>query len=131
MTFTTTRRRLLVALGFSPAAVAVPAASAAPPAREPLRILFTRVNGESYYAARDALPTLAPGDVVTLLREPDNIHDKRAIEVFAAGGHKLGYVARIDNSALARMMDAGETFVARVARIEAGPDIRLTVDWVR
>ena len=43
---------------------------------------------------------------------------------------KLGYVARVDNSALARMMDAGERFAARVVRIDPGLDIRLQIDWL-
>ena len=53
----------------------------------------------------------------------------RAI-VLDAAGRKLGYVARIDNSAAARMIDAGERFEARVARLSPPLDIRVTVDWV-
>src|SRR3546814_1545737 len=68
---------------------------------------------------------------VVLRREPDNPHDRRAIEVLDARGAKLGYVARIDNSAVARMMDAGERFEARIARLNrATLDIRLEIDWL-
>src|SRR3546814_12133442 len=67
--------------------------------RAPVRVLFTRVNGEPYYEAGTSVPTLAAGDRVVLRREPDNPHDRRAIEVLDARGAKLGYVARIDNSA--------------------------------
>ena len=120
------RRTLLAALGLAPLA---PAAAAVRPRRAPVRLLWTRVNGEAYYQAAESLPTLAVGGPVTLRREPANPHDKRAIEVFDAAGRKLGYVARIDNSALARMLDAGEHFQARVGRID-GFDIRLEIDWL-
>lgn len=122
------RRRLLALLGLAPAAAA---ARPAAPARPPVRVLFTRVNGEHYYDARHSLPTLAEGDPVSLRREPTNPHDRRAIEVLDAAGRKLGYVQRVDNSAVARMMDAGERFQARVARLDrAALDIRLAVDWL-
>lgn len=123
------RRSLLALLGLSPAA-ALPSAAAARPRRDPVRLLFTRVNGEHYYAAAEAFPSLGVGDAVRLQREPTNAYDRRAIEVFDGEGRKLGYVARIDNSALARMMDAGEAFTARVARLGPGLDIRLIVDWL-
>jgi len=125
------RRRLLSWLGLgSAAAIGGARPAAASPRRAPVRVLFTRVNGEAYYDAARALPLLAMGETVLLRREPDNPYDRRAIEVFARG-LKLGYVARIDNSAVARMMDAGERFEARIARLDrATRDIRLEVDWL-
>lgn len=132
MTNNTTRRRLLAFLGLAPVAAVAPAAP--PPARAlraPVRVLFTRVNGEAYYQAREALPSLAMDQPVTLRREPDNPYDQRAIEVLDVAGRKLGYIARSDNSAVARMMDAGERFEARVARLDRHTtEIRLMVDWL-
>src|SRR3546814_6821498 len=110
------RRRLLGWLGLGPAIVVGAPAAVGQTVRAPVRVLFTRVNGEPYYEAGTSVPTLAAGDRVVLRREPDNPHDRRAIEVLDARGAKLGYVARIDNSAVARMMDAGERFGARHAR---------------
>ncbi len=127
-----TRRRALALIGIAPAA-AIPATPppAAPPARAPVRLLWTRVNGEAYYQASESLPTLTEGAPVILRREPDNAYDRRAIEVFDMDGRKLGYIARMDNSAVARMMDAGERFAARVSRIRPDDnDIRLEVDWL-
>ncbi|HET8611442.1 MAG TPA: HIRAN domain-containing protein, partial [Sphingomonas sp.] len=90
------------------------------------------VNDERYYDALTSIATLEAGDRVLLRREPQNPHDRRAIEVLDARGRKLGYVARIDNSAIARMMDAGERFEARVGRIDRNAcDIRLEIDWLR
>ena len=134
MTWGTNRRRLLALVGLAPAAMLAPRASAvaarrAP--RAPVRVLFTRVNGEAYYDARAAVPALAAGERVALRREPGNAFDRRAIEVLDARGNKLGYVARIDNSAIARMMDAGERFEARIARLDRDTlDIRLEIDWL-
>jgi hypothetical protein len=125
------RRRLLQWLGIgSIAATTQGEAAVAPVAREPVRVLFTRVNSERYYDAATAFPFLAPDQVVTLRREPANPYDRRAIEVLDGDGRKLGYVARIDNSAVARMMDAGERFEAKVARLTAPDDIRLVVNWL-
>lgn len=122
------RRRLLALLGLAPVVASAPAAAAK---RAPVRVLWTRVNGEHYYRAADAIGALAVGDDVILRREPTNAYDKRAIEVLDRNGRKLGYVARMDNSAVARMMDAGERFEARVGKLDAANlDIRLEVDWL-
>src|SRR3546814_3669169 len=88
------RRRLLGWLGLGPAIVVGAPAAVGQTVRAPVRVLFTRVNGEPYYEAGTSVPTLAAGDRVVLRREPDNPHDRRAIEVLAARGAKLGYVAR-------------------------------------
>ncbi len=131
MSHYTNRRRLLGWLGLGPAVIVGAPAAAGQAARPPVRVLFTRVNGEPYYEASTSVPTLAAGDRVMLRREPDNPHDRRAIEVLDRAGRKLGYVARIDNSAVARMMDAGERFEARIARLNrATLDIRLEIDWL-
>lgn len=128
---TTTRRRLLCWLGAAPIGLAAAGRAEARPARSPVKLLYTRVNGEHYYEARAALADLAVGAPVTLRREPTNAYDRRAVEVLDRAGRKLGYVARIDNSALARLIDAGERFEARVARLDpAALDIRLQIDWL-
>ena len=128
--FVLSRRRALSFIGLAPAA-ALPASAATLPAPPPVRVLWTRINGESYYRMRESIDTLEVGAPVTLRREPDNAFDRRAIEVLDSDGRKLGYIARIDNSAVARMMDAGERFAARVSRIDRwDSDIRLEVDWL-
>ena len=122
------RRTLLALLGMAPVA----AAASPRPAPTPVRLLRTRVNGEYYYEAAESLPTLAPGAPLTLRREPTNAYDRRAIEVLDAAGRKLGYVPMIDNPAVARMMDAGETMRAHVTAVEpARRLIRFDVEWLR
>ncbi len=61
------------------------------------------------------------GQPLVLRREPDNPHDERAIEVFLPDGRKLGYVARAENEALARLMDAGVPARAKVKTAGTGP----------
>ena len=65
-----------------------------------------------------------------LRRRPDSAYDPRTVEVWTEDGARLGQVPRIDNQALARLMDAGFATSARVTRVAAGgrkPEIRLDV----
>ncbi len=122
------RRTLLALLGMAPAA----AAASPRPAPARVRLLRTRVNGEYYYEAAESLPTLVPGAPLALRREPTNAYDRRAIEVLDAAGRKLGYMPMIDNPAVARMMDAGETMRAHVTAVEpARRLIRFDVESLR
>jgi hypothetical protein len=118
------RRRLLSLIGLSPAAAAMAVVAQPVP---PVRVLFTRVNGERHYDAA-SLPPLAVSDAMVMRRESTNPYNRRAIEVWDDAGRKLGYVARIDDAAVARMMDAGKRFQTRVARLDPWTrDIRLEV----
>ena len=59
---------------------------------------------------------LIVGDPLTLIREPDNRHDRNAIRV-EWRGHKLGYVPRAQNAVVAAAMDAGDRLSARVSSL--------------
>jgi hypothetical protein len=48
--------------------------------------------GESRYQA--AIAGLAEGDIVTLVREPDNPYDPAAVSARTAAGETIGYIAR-------------------------------------
>ena len=50
------------------------------------------------------------------VREADNEHDGNAIRV-EWRGHKLGYVPRAENRAVAAAMDHGDKLVARIAKL--------------
>ena len=68
--------------------------------------------------------SLEEGDIVSLIREPDNPHDEYAIRIetldqdllgyFPSGDlpfedcRKLGYLPRVNNKIIARLMDAGK-----------------------
>ena len=78
--------------------------------------------GSQYYAVNEHWRTMKVGDWLTLIREPDNRHDPNAIRV-EWRGHKLGYVPRSENPALATAIDQGDRLLARISRLrdEADP----------
>ncbi len=57
---------------------------------------------------------LAAGCLLPLQREPANPHDALAIMILDETGHHLGYVPRVKNEAVARLMDAGKLLFARL-----------------
>lgn len=54
------------------------------------------------------------GQRLDLKREQDNKHDSFAIAIYNSQGDKLGYIPRNKNEILARLMDAGKWFSAKV-----------------
>ena len=111
--------RVLGALALG-AAVAVPAqeqelrADAAGAVR--LLVQSSPLAGFRYGEAAALWPLLRAGDALELVREPDNPFDANAVRV-EWRGHKLGYVPRRDNAALAWGMDRGMALRARVSRL--------------
>ncbi len=99
----------------APAAAADPRPSAATPG---VRILVqsSPLAGFQYHDGTALWSRLAAGDALALVREPDNPHDARAVRV-EWQGHKLGYLPRRENAAVAAAMDAGEAVEARIARL--------------
>lgn len=77
--------------------------------------------GFQYHAGRAVFPLLRVGDQLSLRREPDNPHDPRAIRVDWRGV-PLGYVPRLDNLDLARLMDRGMVAAARILHLEKSRD---------
>jgi hypothetical protein len=75
------------------------------------------VMGFRYYEGKAVWPELRVGQMLTLVREPDNPHDTQAIRV-EWQGRKLGYVPRADNIDLARLMDNGAAVEARITKLE-------------
>ncbi|MHB8847643.1 MAG: HIRAN domain-containing protein [Burkholderiales bacterium] len=74
--------------------------------------------GFQYYAGKSVWKKMHAGDRLTLVREPDNIYDRKAIRV-EWRGQPLGYVPRRDNIGLARLMDNGSIVEARIVRLTA------------
>lgn len=58
------------------------------------------------------------GQCLDLKREPDNKYDNFAIAIYNSQGDKLGYIPRDKNEMLARLMDAGKWFYAKVKNKE-------------
>ena len=89
-----------------------------PTRAESVRLLVqsSPLAGSQYYAVGEFWSELRVGDSLTLIREPDNRHDRNAIRV-EWRGHKLGYVPRAENRAVAAALDGGDKLVARIARL--------------
>lgn len=87
-------------------------------AAEEIAVLVQRspLAGSQYYALSSVWREIRVGDRLTLVREPDNRHDANAIRI-EWNGHRLGYVPRAENRALAAALDRGERIAARVVRL--------------
>ncbi len=72
--------------------------------------------GFQYHEGKTLWPHMKVGDMLTLVREPDNTHDAKAVRV-EWQGHKIGYVPRRENAAVARFMDGGQVLTARISRL--------------
>jgi len=77
--------------------------------------------GFQYHAGAALWERLQVGDALTLLREPENPHDARAVRV-EWRGVMLGYLPRAENAAVAAAMDRGERVVGRIATLVAHED---------
>lgn len=84
-----------------------------PFAREVL-LTECHVSGTVHKELKTIEPGLTSGALLTLRREPDNAHDSLAIRVYDSVGNALGYIPRITNAPLARLMDAGKQLFARL-----------------
>lgn len=77
--------------------------------------------GSQYYAVSEVWSQIKLGDRLTLIREPENRHDRKAIRV-EWHGQQLGYVPRVENGALSRALDNGEALEARVSKLRDDPN---------
>ncbi|MEE1275304.1 MAG: HIRAN domain-containing protein [Olegusella sp.] len=74
----------------------------------------TRVAGTTHAPEiEEAAEELTEGRELRFVREPGNLVDKWAIQVYA-GEHRIGYVAADRNEILARLMDGGKRLVGEV-----------------
>jgi HIRAN domain len=97
------------------AAIACVSPAAAQPAARIL-IQSSPVAGFQFHEGKRVWDQLKVGDALTLVREPDNSHDTRAVRV-EWNGHMLGYVPRAENDAVARQLDRGNKLEARIVRL--------------
>jgi len=92
-------------------------------AEERIRLLVQNspLAGFRYHAGADLWRELRVGDRLELAREPDNPHDTNAVAV-RWHGHKLGYVPRRENAALAWGLDRGTPLRARISALAEHPN---------
>lgn len=87
---------------------------------ESIRLLVqsSPLAGFQYHAGAALWERLQVGDELTLIREPDNPHDARAVRIEWRGA-MLGYLPRAENEAVAAAMDRGERVTGRIAALVA------------
>ena len=117
-------RRLLGSLG-----AAATGAAVATQARSVL-IQESPIAGFQFHQGDAIWPRLTVGAALKLVREPNNTHDPDAVAVYFQGD-QLGYVPRAENSAIAGMLDRGETLEASISKLVVEDDpwqrVRFTV----
>jgi hypothetical protein len=109
--------------------IALAAALCADAVAQEVRLLVQRsaLAGFRYYQAPALFDRLQAGDSLALVREPENPHDANAVRVDWRG-HKLGYVPRSHNAALAWAIDRGQAIEARIVRRRLHPDPRRRIE---
>lgn len=85
--------------------------------RSDLLLQVSPVAGFPFYEGAAEWARLREGDVLELVREPGNPYDPLAVRVDWQG-HKLGYVPREDNEAVARLMARGVRLEARIVGLQ-------------
>ena len=79
------------------------------------------IAGFQFHQGDAIWPSLAVGAGLKLVREPENTHDDVAVAVYFHKD-KLGYVPRGENSAIAQMLDRGESLAASISRLQVADD---------
>ena len=72
-----------------------------------MKKIFFTIAGMRHYLGEDFLER---GDVVKLIKEPENEFDKEAIRVEIEGLGKIGYVANSVNTVLGECFSAGRLY---------------------
>ena len=84
--------------------------------------------GFRYYDAKQVWDDMQVGDALTLVREPHNAYDGNAVRV-EWRTHKLGYVPRTDNRAVAHHMDRGGQVEARISKLQPHRNPRQRIEF--
>jgi len=97
---------------------------------KPLQI--SPVAGFQYHRGETLWPQLATGQPITLIREPGNRFDQRAVRIDWQG-EKLGYIPAIDNAAVSQLLDRGEQLSALIVGLKKSNNpwerIEVEVRW--
>lgn len=117
----------------APLAAALPLLAQAQP-RQTLLIQESPLAGFQYYEGEKLWPQLSVGTALTLVRESDNRHDKRAVRVDIRGV-RLGYLPRLDNAAVSQLMDRGQDLAARIVTLRQDHDpwkrVEIAIEWLQ
>ena len=97
----------------------IPLAPFALMATPPRRVIVQQspVAGFQYHQGENVFHCLRANVPLRLVRETENKYDRGAVAVYFKA-HKLGFVPRADNTAIAQMLDNGESLSARIINLE-------------
>jgi hypothetical protein len=73
------------------------------------------IAGYRYYDGETITESLLEGKPVTFKREPQCIHDTKAVAIYA-GRKKLGYIPRKDNTIISTLMDQGVIIKGKIQK---------------
>ena len=96
-------------------------------------LLDTKIAGIFYRDVCVVEDKIQKGDILYLVREPDNKYDEKAIQVTTKDGYVLGYIPKVDNIVLANLMDSGERLYAVLLSEDithGKPDIKIMLSKV-
>jgi len=79
------------------------------------------VAGFQYCEGERLWKKLSIGDMVQLNREPDNPYDENAVEI-CWRGIKLGYLPRVENTAVSQIIDQGQRVNGLIAKKQKSKD---------
>jgi hypothetical protein len=94
-----------------------------PATRRAICIQISPIAGFQYHNGEAVWGWLRPGQTLDLVRERDNPYDNKAVRADRLG-HRLGYVPRTDNHAVAQWLDRGERPTARIVAPDDWRDAR-------
>jgi hypothetical protein len=63
------------------------------------------VRGFQYYMGQELIDNMKQGEILELVREPENKYDESAIALYYQG-HKIGYIPAESNETLSKIIDA-------------------------
>ena len=102
------------------------------PFERDILVLESYIAGTMHVEGIDEIvKALKIGEELDLFREPDNEKDDKAILVKTKAGVKLGYIKRVQNEVMARLMDAGKSFRACISDKEILDGWRSEEPWVK
>lgn len=112
---------------------ALPALPQAKPSGKQWKTLqISPVAGFQYHQGETLWLQLATGQSVTLIREPANRFDQRAVRIDWQG-EKLGYIPAKDNAAISQLLDRGEKLSALIVGLKKSDNpwerIEVEVKW--
>jgi hypothetical protein len=90
--------------------------------QQPTKIYDNYVKGLTHYQFKRIERTIKEGDELLLKREPTNLHDTFAIEVYFQQ-YKIGYITAFENVVMSNMMDHGVALNAYASKVDLKTDV--------